>query len=333
MTERFLGLLIPIAALCSWTCGGAGSSGAGTPGGPTGAGGTPLDGASVTGLPLTDCGYPMMGATGLAAVVFNESNIIESIVAAGGGPMGTIQVFYSDDHAMPLGVREVDVKEANGTMTVASFPVSALPSDPSMVTNPMVGTTMLAGDDSGLDGSLRPMWPALFITDTTTNPNSRAGDWQQGGVPVLPSAVFGSWKGAVRVVDKTMNPPTASVTPDPDPNLNHWNLASGDPVPRGLPDQGFGTEVRFEVPLQASHSYRVQFMVHDGDQLKVGGDSGEGCVLYSAGGSSSDGGGTGGSAPPPMCPAGSIACGGDPTPCPGGDVCVSGCCLPSVVVP
>jgi hypothetical protein len=331
MTKRSLGLLIPITALCAWTCGGGGSS-VGTPGGPTGAGGTAGAGASVTGLPLTDCGYPMTGATGLSAVVFNESNIIAAMVAAGTAPMGTIEVFYSDDQAMPLGVREVDVKEADGTTTMASFPVSPLTSDPDMTSNPMVGTTMLTGDDSGLDGSLRPMWPVLFITDTTTDPNSRAGDWQQGGVPIGPNAVFGSWKGAVRVVDKTMNPPTASITPDANPTANHWNLDGGDPVPRGAMDQGFGTEIRFQVALQAGHSYRVQFMVHDGDRLEVGGDSGEACVLFTAGGTSSDGGADG-SAPPPVCPAGSMACGGAPTPCPAGDVCLSGCCLPSPAAP
>jgi hypothetical protein len=274
----------------------------------------------------------MMSATGLAAITFDESNVLEAIVPAGGAPMGTIQVFYSDDHAITLGVREVDVKDTTGAMTVASFPVSALPSDPGTVTNPMVGTTMLTGDDSGLDGSLRPMWPALFVTDTTTDATSRAGDWQEGGVPLEPSAVFGSWKGAVRVVDKTMNPPTASITPDPDPNPNHWNLGGGDPVPRGLPDQGFGFEARFEVPLQAGHTYRVQVIVHDGDQIKVGGDAGEACVLYCPGGSG--GGGAGGSPVLPMCPAGSIACGGGgpAATCTTPDtVCVSGCCVSSLI--
>jgi len=30
--------------------------------------------------------------------------------------------------------------------------------------------------------------------------------------------------------------------------------------------------------LQPGHSYRLEFMIHDGDQNKTGGDSGENCV-------------------------------------------------------
>ena len=274
-----------------------------------------------------------MGTTGLASVVFNESTVLEAVVPSGGQPKATIAVFYNDEHAMTLGVRQVVIADTNG-MTSMDFAVSSLPSDPGTVTNPMLGTTTITGDYSGLDVSLRPMWPALFITDTTSNPNSRAGDWQSGGVPVGPTAVFGSWKAAVRAVDKTVNPPTASITPDSDPMMNHWNLGPGaDPVPTGLTDLGFGAEARFEVPLQAGHSYRLQVMVHDGDQRKVGGDSGEACVVYCAGGSG--GGGAGGSAPPPMCPAGVSPCGAgvDMPSCPALTTCLSGCCVPSTIIP
>jgi hypothetical protein len=293
----------------------------------------------------------MTGATGLAAVVFNESTVLAAVFPSGGEPTATIAVFYNDEHAMTLGVRQVQVKDASGP-TMMDFPVSPLPSDPGTVSNPMLGTTMITGDYSGLDVSLRPMWPALFITDTTANPNSRTGDWQSGGVPVGPTAVFGSWKAAVRVVDKTVNPPTASITPDQDPQMNNWNLGPGaDPVPaaimgmaaggggrRGMTtgtvgNLGFGAEARFVVSLKTGHSYRLQVMVHDGDQLKVGGDSGEACVLYCAGGSGG-GGGAGGS-PPPMCPAGVTACGDgiDTGACSVGTVCVAGCCISNTIIP
>src|SRR5260370_41287923 len=152
-----------------------------------------------------------MGTNGLAAVVFNESPVLEAVTPWGGEPTATIAVFYNDEPAMTLGVRQVVVTGAQGT-TMTDFPVSPMPSDPGSVTDPMLGTTTITGDASGLDVSLRPMWPALFITDTTSNPNSRAGDWQSGGVPVGPKAVFGSWKAAVRVVDNTVNPPTATIT-------------------------------------------------------------------------------------------------------------------------
>jgi hypothetical protein len=266
---------------------------------------------------------------------------------------------------MTLGVRQVVTMDATGT-TMMDFPVSALPSDPGTVTDPMLGTTMITGDYSGLDVSLRPMWPALFITDTTANPNSRTGDWQSGGVPVGPKAVFGSWKAAVRAVDKTVNPPTATITPDKDPQQNNWNLGPGaDPVPAALMGMGtngggggycgrnnrncngggtgttgnlgFGAEARFVVSLTAGHSYRLQVMVHDGDQLKVGGDSGEACILYCAG-TSSGGGGAGGAPPPPppMCAKGTLACtpgGVDPASCAAGYTCLSGCCVSSTIIP
>ena len=368
MASRYLGAFVLVAALSAWTCGnssqsgsggpsgGAGSSSAGHGGGPTGGGGSTTAGAAgatatgaggttvnqtgtggisnpagcmpgMNGLQLTDCGYPM-GTTGLAAVVFNESTVLEAVVPSGGEPTATIAVFYNDEHAMTLGVRQVVLMSAAGSM-MTDFPVSPLPSDPGSVTDPMLGTTMITGDNSGLDVSLRPMWPALFITDTTQNPNSRAGDWQSGGVPVGPKAVFGSWKAAVRVVDKTVNPPTATITPDADPKMNNWNLGPGsDPVPMGLMDLGFGAEARFVVSLTKGHTYRLQVMVHDGDQRKVGGDSGQACILYCAG-SSGGGGGAGGSPPPHMCPAGVMSCGGgiDPTSCPAGTACVSGCCV------
>ncbi len=136
------------------------------------------------------------------------------------------------------------------------------------------------------------MWPSLFITDITNDRTSRAGDWQFGGTPIAPDDVFGTWKAAVRTVDNTASPATIVVTPDGDPAKNNWNLGTGgDAPPAGLTNQGYGTEVRWNVsslrvkdsngnpqPLQAGHLYRFQFMVHDGDQNKTGGDSGEACV-------------------------------------------------------
>ena len=90
--------------------------------------------------------------------------------------------------------------------------------------------------------------------------------------------------------------------------------------------------------LTQGHSYRIQVMVHDGDQNKVGGDSGEACVDFCAGGGpsteTSGSGGQGGSGePPPMCPSGYVSCGPggvSPESCPTGTVCANGCCLISV---
>ena len=131
-----------------------------------------------------------------------------------------------------------------------------------------------------------------------------------------------------------MTPNKITITPDPDPMKNMWMLGPGsDPVPQGLTNQGFGAEARWSVPLMSGHSYRLQAMVHDGDQNKAGGDSGEACVLFCAGGTGGAPGGDAGAPPPPSCPAGSMACSQDEvyrTACPSTTVCANGCCVPLI---
>jgi hypothetical protein len=309
--------------------GGSTSTGAAGMGHAGGTGGVAMCTPGVQEALVTDCGYPSAGGP-LSMVTFSEDEVLRAIQPEGAAPNGIVRMFYNDEHALTLGVRSVVVKAAGGA-TPMDYPVSALAADPSSVTDPQTGTNELAGDQSGLDQSLRPMWPSLYVTDITADAKSRAGDWQQGGRPAAPNAVFGSWKAAVRTVDKTVTPNTVTITPDKDPAKNNWELAGGDPVPQGLTNQGYGAEARWNVKLSPGHSYRVQVIVHDGDQNKAGGDSGEACVLFCAGGSGGEGGGgAGGSAPPPMCPAGSTACGAggiDPISCPAGTVCANGCCL------
>src|SRR6185295_5782985 len=116
--------------------------------------------------------------------------------------------------------------------------------------------------------------------DITQDPNSKSGDWQFGGAAIPPHAVFGTWKSGVRTINKTVSPPTMTVQVDADPAENGWNLAGGDAVPAGLENEGYGAEVRWnvnELGLIPGHTYRVQFMVHDGYQNKVGGDVGQAC--------------------------------------------------------
>ena len=341
--------------------GDAGSAGgtSGGPGGVNGAGGGAGDGGStgtggtggnpysnpdggvimcmpgVAGTGITACGYPYGSSPSLTSTVFNEVEVLRAIQPAGAIPMAIVRLFYNDEHALTLGVRNVTVKDTSGT-TSTDYPVSPLTTNPGTVTSAQFGTNELAGDQSGLDTSLRPMWPVLFLTDVTTNPSDTSGDWQKGGVPHTPTAVFGTWKAAVRSVDKTVSPNKITITPDADPTKNNWNLGTGaDPVPAGLANEGYGAEVRWDVLLAAGHSYRIQVMVHDGDQNKAGGDSGEACVIYCAGGGGGEGGGDGTDAgtPPPMCPTGSIACGPggiDPAACPTATVCANGCCLNTI---
>jgi hypothetical protein len=105
-------------------------------------------------------------------------------------------------------------------------------------------------------------------------PQHRSGDWQQGGTSAVPpSDIFGTWKGAVRTVDKTHTPATITVTTDGDPAKNNWIVGSGGDTPQGgfasLKNEGCGGEARWNVSdlgLTAGHAYRLQFMVHDGDQ-------------------------------------------------------------------
>ena len=235
-----------------------------------------------------DCalGYPDTSNDPLSDTIFNESATLRAYAPEIAGPGGTIKVWYNDEHAMTLGVRQVVTKtKVNGrtVTTTKNYTVSQLTSDPSSTMNPAVGATMA---QNGVDVSGRPMYPALFVTDITGNTTSRVGDWQQGSTNAIPpNAVFGSWKGAVETIDDTASPAAVTVTPDGDPAKNNWNLGSGADTPPGgfgsLTNEGFGAEARWNVNnlgLQPGHAYRMEFMVHDGDQLKVGGDTGEACM-------------------------------------------------------
>jgi len=277
----------------------------------TGAGGGTVCTPGVVGPVITDCGYPYESSNPLTNVVFNESEVLRAIDPSGGVPLASVRLFYNDEHALTLGVRRVEVITAAGT-TGTDYPVSPLATNPDQIYFPQTGTNEVSGDNSGLDQSGRPMWPVLYVTDITNDPNARFGDWQEGGTPYNPTVVFGTWKSALRIVDQTMTPPEVSVTPDEDPAKNDWNLGGGDPVPPALTkNEGYGAEVRWDMVLEAGRSYRIQVLVHDGDQNKVGGDSGEACVHFCAGES---------------CPEGSAAC-ADDSGCPAGNSCLAGCCL------
>ena len=230
--------------------------------------------------PTCTVGYPYASTNPLTSISFNESEVLRAFNTNVTGITDTIRAWYNDEHALTLGIRRVIVKSRNGS-TTTEYPITALTSNPGSVTNPLVGTTIASGDQAATDLSGRPMFPALFVTDTTTDPSSRAGDWQFGGKPIPPQTVFGTWKGAIKTVDNTRTPPQVTVTPDADPAKNNWNLGSGDPAPSGLANEGYSAEARWNVAdlkLLPGHSYRLYFMVHDGDQNQSGGDAGQACV-------------------------------------------------------
>jgi hypothetical protein len=240
------------------------------------------------------------------SIAFNESEVLRgfrvSLDQTGCRPTA-IQLFYNDEHALTLGIRQVIVKSNPPTPTM-NYTVTPLATNPGSKTDPSVGDPTQTGDQADVDVSGRPIFPALFITDISPpplglGPNSLAGDWQYGGTAIPPHAVFGTWKAAVKTVDRTKSTPVVTVTPDADPAKNNWNLVgpippSSDPVPTPTPtNQGYGAEVRWDIsrltyqacptctpaPLMSGHTYRLYFMVHDGDQNKAGGDSGQGCAI------------------------------------------------------
>ena len=205
-----------------------------------------------------------------AGVVFNESEVLAA--RAPTDPCSSAdtsqKLWYSDEHAMLLGVDKVVTKTSSGTTT--TFPPG--------------------GDKTASDAYGRPLRPSLSITDITFTPNDRSGDWQNGGTPIDPNNVFGATKNATRTIDNTNG--TDTIAMDADPAANGQNLGAGsDPIRQTPATTGTGPEAAgtsawpctlgpggVHQALQSGHVYRVQFMVHDGDQNKTGGDVGQACT-------------------------------------------------------
>ncbi len=270
----------------SYVTGGArGGGGSNTTGSNSGTGSVTAGNCITPCVTCTSCvlGYPDNSNLPRSAVPFNESEVLQAaeLDTSAGANNAVIKAWYGDERALTLGVRRVIVKSASGT-TTTDYPITPTPSSPTCVSNPLVGSTVASGDQAPNDvaaGGGRPLFPALFVTDLTVNGmDSRVGDWQQGGTPIPPSRVCGTWKGAVRTVDNTKSPAVITVTPDADPAKNNLNLGGGSLPKGGLKDEGFSAEIFWnisELGLIPGHMYRYQFMVHDGDQNKTGGDAGQ----------------------------------------------------------
>jgi hypothetical protein len=246
-----------------------------------------------------NCGY--------ATSTFNESIVLCGITATGGGSApATVSAFYADEHALTLGC------------TTAQYPVSPLSASPSQVHYPQLG------DPACTDSFNRPLRPVLYVTDVSGDPTCTAGDLQGNGTAYDPVAIYGTWKDATETAGSTQGTPVQA-----DPQQNNWNnggAPAASPVPAAIqactfnnnnagvsPSSAYTAQVDFEVGLISGHSYRLQVIVHDGDQRR-GGDSGEGCVTFCAG--------TGKA----VCPPGVPACGAGGT-CPTGTTCdADGCC-------
>jgi hypothetical protein len=251
-----------------------------------------------------DCqlGYPDTSSP-RAPSIFNENSIMYSYAIVN----NWLQYFYSDEHALSLGVSQVLFP--NGT--TVSFPIAPSPTSPTCISGSslQLGSTIVDGSQlSGIDTNGpankcqlstfytcgRPIFPSLFITDITTDNKSRIGDWQQGGQPYTPHKICGTWKSAIK---KFNADGTFGITVAGDPTSNQlgnggaWNLGlNSDPLPVGFiapggAPEGYGAEAAWNLDLlnlSPSKSYRFQFMVHDGDQNKAGGDVGQACISATA---------------------------------------------------
>ncbi|MGH9420718.1 MAG: hypothetical protein ACRD3J_12145, partial [Thermoanaerobaculia bacterium] len=223
------------------------------------------------GYPATEAGFPR------SSVTFNESGVL----AAFGSSSTEIRAWYSDENALTLGVGTVVQKNKTAPTTVTTTTNLVLMSgDPSSAS----GTPLAIGlpyASGAIDGVGRPLFPAMFITDITASSTDKSGDWQHNGTPVRPNAVFGSWKGAVLTQDNTKAGSPITIAPGANPAKNHFNLGGGTPFPTTPADEGYSAEVVWNLAnlgLTPNHAYRLQFMVHDGDQNKTGGDVGEACI-------------------------------------------------------
>jgi hypothetical protein len=259
---------------------------------------------------LGDCvlGYPYTSNVARTSTTFNESEVLTGFLLDN----GKLHMWYSDEHALTLGVDSVYVNNKNTPdqyFGVSNFPATyalekmAGNGNPGPLTSGVnkapaklnVGRTSTAANPAGIaspfDGAGRPLFPALFLTDIFGKPDNvahndpahRSGDWQYGGTPIAPNAVYGTWKGATIVVNNTKNPSVTSITPGADPAKNHKVVGTGGiNPPAATQDFGYTADVVWDIStlgLTPGHPYRAQFMVHDGDQNKTGGDVGEACVI------------------------------------------------------
>ncbi|MHB8573001.1 MAG: hypothetical protein ACYDAY_08610 [Candidatus Dormibacteria bacterium] len=195
---------------------------------------------------------------------FNESTLLRDAELVGSGSNLAIAVFASDEASILLGMA------GSGGAPTLFTPASAT-APYNHANNPSLG------DLAATDSSGRPLYPVLYLTDTTLFPGSHAGDWQSGGAPTTAvSAIFGTWTTAAIV-----NGHYRAVRPR---TQNHMDLGPGADTPSQMTANGdmqYGTEVRWSLSslgLVAGHTYRIQTILHDGDQNKSGGDAGEACV-------------------------------------------------------
>lgn len=194
-----------------------------------------------------DCNYGQLSSS--------EPNILYAMDPAPGtnvGPEGSIKIWYNDEHALTLGKGNITPYNSSNH-----------------VLNPSIGDPT-AKDDNGL-----PIYPSLFLSDITSDPNNRSGDAQNGGTPHTPDEIWGTWLEAGGLDPQTQNGTTLPPGSDPFPTESNIKFNDGYRRPREI---RYGAEIIWNVnnlKLTPGHSYRAQFIIHDGDRL---GDIGMGCT-------------------------------------------------------
>ncbi len=195
------------------------------------------------------------------------------------GPDGKLKVWYTDEHALTLGVNP-GVTQMTATKTAIKPNV---------------------GDMTARDGTKFNFlyYPGLYLTDITDDPTSTIGDAQNAGtVGIPPSIVYGYWKAY-----GTNNPPFVGGDTKTDRSCS---TGTGGTLPAAadqfssIPTQDINTvtgwrgtecgyraeliwnvnDLRFNgQPLSPGRIYRAQFVIHDGD-MTFGADIGLGCTCF-----------------------------------------------------
>jgi len=138
------------------------------------------------------------------------------------------------------------------------------------------------GDTSRRDVNSFPYYPALFVSDVTTDSNNRSGDAENGGTPHIPSDVYGAWKTYTSLNQNpwlgipTQNETNLGPGADSFPTSSNVTFTSFGQKPV---EQGYSAEIVWKVDdlgLTQGHNYRAEFILHDGD---VEGDVSEGCAF------------------------------------------------------
>ena len=103
--------------------------------------------------------YPYGSAPALSSVVFNESTVLKAFAGQG----DKIIAWYSDEHALTLGVRQTVVTASGGTVNTTNYPFSSFVPLPGLtynsVTDPNVGTTWLTSTGVTRNPARSMGWP------------------------------------------------------------------------------------------------------------------------------------------------------------------------------